>query len=242
MKSITKSSQSFLKSSISRRSFAAGIAPFHYQELFDLSPDTSTVYKKLTSDYVSTLDLNGTKFLKVEPEALRLLSAQAMSDISHLLRPAHLQQLSNILKDPEATSNDKFVALELLKNANIAANFVLPSCQDTGTAIVSGKRGQFVLTDGYDEKHISRGVYDTYTGTNLRYSQVAPLDMYEEVNTKTNLPAQIDLYATKGSEYHLQYMAKGGGSANKTYLYQQTKSLLNEKSLMKFLEEQIKYM
>uniref|UniRef100_A0A7S1IXL9 fumarate hydratase n=1 Tax=Eutreptiella gymnastica TaxID=73025 RepID=A0A7S1IXL9_9EUGL len=163
-----------------------------------------------------------------------------MVDVAHLLRPAHLQQLSNILKDPEATENDKFVALELLKNAHIAAEKVLPSCQDTGTAIISGKRGQYVLTDGEDESHLSRGVYDTYTGTNLRYSQTAPLDMYKEVNTKTNLPAQIDLYATAGNEYHFQFVAKGGGSANKTFLYQQTKSLLNPKSLMKFMEDNIK--
>jgi fumarate hydratase class I len=186
--------------------------------------------------------VNGQKFLKVEPEALRLLSAQAMTDIAHLLRPAHLQQLANILKDPEATENDRFVALELLKNANIASNFVLPGCQDTGTAIVSGKRGQHVLTDGEDEKHLSQGVYDTYTGTNLRYSQVAPLDMFKEVNTKTNLPAQIELYATKGNAYEFLFIAKGGGSANKTYLYQQTKALLNPTSLMKFLEDNIKTM
>jgi len=213
---------------------------FHYQELFDLSKDTTTPYKKLTDKYVSTIEVNGKKFLDIQPEALRLLSAQAMTDIAHLLRPAHLQQLSNILKDPEATANDKFVALELLKNANIASNFVLPGCQDTGTAIVSGKRGQYVLTDGDDESHLSQGVYDTYTGTNLRYSQVAPLDMFKEGNTKTNLPAQIDLYATKGDEYHFQFIAKGGGSANKTFLYQQTKALLNPSSLMKFLEDNIK--
>lgn len=218
------------------------VTPFHYQELFELGPDTKTTYRKLTSDYVSTIEMNGMKFLKVEPQALRLLSAQAMTDIAHLLRPAHLQQLSNILKDPEATTNDKFVALELLKNANIAANFVLPGCQDTGTAIVSAKRGQYVLTDGMDEQHISHGVYDTYTGTNLRYSQVAPTDMFNEVNTKTNLPAQIDLYATSGSDYNFLFIAKGGGSANKTFLYQQTKSLLNEKNLMKFLEDNIKTM
>lgn len=163
-----------------------------------------------------------------------------MTDIAHLLRPAHLQSLSNILKDPEATQNDRFVALELLKNANIASNFVLPGCQDTGTAIVSGKRGQFVLTDGKDEEHISRGVYDTYTGTNLRYSQVAPLDMFSEANTKTNLPASIDLYATAGSAYNFLFIAKGGGSANKTFLYQKTKSLLNPKSLVQFFEENIK--
>lgn len=225
---------------VARLSTPATTVPFQYQELFDLAPDKTTVYRKLTDKHVSTVEFSGTKFLKVEPEALRLLSAQAMVDIAHLLRPAHLTQLSKILKDPEATSNDKFVALELLKNANIASNFILPGCQDTGTAIVSGKRGQFVLTDGEDEKHISHGVYDTYTTTNLRYSQVAPMDMYKESNTKTNLPAQIDLYATKGNEYNFLYIAKGGGSANKTFLYQQTKALLNPASLMKFLEDNIK--
>jgi fumarate hydratase class I len=229
-----------LKELTSIRSLSTKVAPFVYKPLFDSSPDITTQYRKITSDYVSTVDLGGQKFLKVEPEGLRLLSAEAMKDISHLLRGAHLQQISNILKDPEASPNDKFVALELLKNANIASSFILPSCQDTGTAIVAGKRGQFVLTDGNDEQHISKGIYDIYTGTNLRYSQVAPLDMYNEVNTKTNLPAQIDLYATKGNEYHFLYMAKGGGSANKSYLYQQTKSLLNPKNLMKFLEENIK--
>ena len=178
--------------------------------------------------------------MKVDPEGLRLLSSSAMRDIAHLLRPAHLKQLSNILKDPESTENDKFVALELLKNANIASNFILPGCQDTGTAIVSGKRGQFVLTDGKDEEHLSRGIYDTYTGTNLRYSQVAPLDMFTEANTKTNLPAQIDIYATKGNAYNFLFIAKGGGSANKTYLYQQTKALLNPKSIMKFFDDNIK--
>lgn len=221
---------------------SAAAPPFQYQPQFDLSPDKTTPYKKLTSNHVSTVNVGNMQFLKVEPEALRLLAAQAMTDIAHLLRPAHLQQVSNILKDPEATSNDKFVALELLKNASIAANFILPSCQDTGTAIIAGKRGQFVLTDGLDEEHLSHGVYDTYTKTNLRYSQVAPLDMYKEVNTKTNLPAQIDLYAAKGSEYNFLFIAKGGGSANKSYLYQQTKSLLNPKSLMKFLEDNIKTM
>jgi fumarate hydratase class I len=218
----------------------SSVPGFHYQELFDLSPDKTTEYVKITGNHVSEVNLGGTKFLKVEPEALRLLSARAMTDIAHLLRPAHLQQLSNILKDPEATENDRFVALELLKNANIASNFVLPGCQDTGTAIAIGKRGQYVLTDGNDESHISRGVFDTYTGTNLRYSQVAPLDMFKEANTKTNLPAQIELYATKGSDYNFLFLAKGGGSANKTYLYQQTKALLNPASLMKFLEDNIK--
>ena len=165
-----------------------------------------------------------------------------MTDIAHLLRPAHLQQLSTILKDEESTKNDKFVALELLKNANIAAHYVLPGCQDTGTAIVSAKKGQYVLTDGCDEESLSHGIYDTYTKRNLRYSQVAPLDMFKEVNTKTNLPAQIDIYSTKGNEYNFLFIAKGGGSANKTFLYQQTKALLNRNSLMKFLEENIKTM
>lgn len=213
---------------------------FKYQELFDLSADESTPYRKLTDKHVSTIEADGLKFLKVEPEALRLLSAQAMTDIAHLLRPAHLQNLSNILKDPEASDNDKFVALELLKNANIASNFVLPGCQDTGTAIVSGKKGQYVLTDGKDASSISKGIYDTYTGTNLRYSQVAPQTMFTEANTKTNLPAQIDLYSTDGDAYDFLFIAKGGGSANKTFLYQQTKALLNPTSLMKFLEDNIK--
>jgi fumarate hydratase, class I len=234
-----------LSANFNRKSVVRSLSstvPFHYQELFELSKDTTTPYKKISSDHVSTFNLGDLKFLKVEPAGLRFIAAQAMTDVAHLLRPGHLQQLSNILKDPEATSNDRFVALELLKNANIASNFILPSCQDTGTALVMGKRGQYVLTDGHDEKHLSHGIYDTYTGTNLRYSQVAPLDMFKEVNTKTNLPAQIDLMATKGSEYHFLFMAKGGGSANKSYLYQQTKSLLNPKNLMKFLEDNIKNM
>eukprot|EP01047_Picozoa_sp_COSAG01_P072001 COSAG01_NODE_11337_length_1954_cov_30.795687_1_plen_359_part_00 len=222
-----------------RRAFAA--APeFAYASLFqEATPDT-TPYRKLTGDYVSTVDMGGGQTaLKVEPEALRLLAATAMTDIAHLLRPAHLAQLSSILADEEATPNDKFVALELLKNANVAAGYVLPSCQDTGTAIIAGKRGGLVLTDGDDEAHLSQGVYDTYTNTNLRYSQVAPLDMYNEANTKTNLPAQINLYATPGNAYKFLFMAKGGGSANKTFLYQQTKALLNPPALMKFLEEKI---
>jgi len=222
------------------RRLESTVAPFHYEPLFDLAPDTATPYRKLTGDFVTPMTLDGRPFLKVEPEALRLLAATAMRDIAHLLRPAHLQQLSNILKDPEATANDKFVALQFLNNANIASQLVLPGCQDTGTAIVSGKRGQHVLTDGQDESHLSRGIYDTYTGTYLRYSQVAPLDMFKEVNTRTNLPAQIDLYATAGDEYHFLFIAKGGGSANKTFLYQQTKSLLNPKSLAKFLEDNVK--
>jgi len=159
-----------------------------------------------------------------------------MRDIAHLLRPGHLQQLANILKDDEATDNDKFVALELLKNANIAAGMKLPGCQDTGTGIIMGKRGGNVITDGNDEAALSRGVYDAYTTSNLRYSQVAPQSMFAEANTKSNLPAQIDIFGTNGSEYNFLMMAKGGGSANKTFLYQQTKALLNEKSLLAFLE------
>lgn len=240
LRNLNKKSSSVISSTL-RQEFSS-VAPFEYQPLFDLGPDTTTKYRKITSDYVSKVELGGKTFLKVEPEGLRKLSAEAMKDVSHLLRPGHLQQLSNILKDPDASANDKFVAMELLKNANIASNFILPSCQDTGTALVMGKRGQYVLTDGEDEKHISHGVYDTYTSTNLRYSQVAPLNMYEEVNTRTNLPAQIDIFATKGDQYSFLYMAKGGGSANKSYLYQQTKSLLNPKSLMKFLEDNIKTM
>jgi fumarate hydratase class I len=240
---IRRSANNATKNLVNTRSLST-LPPFKYQELFDLGPDETTQYKKLdkASSFVSTIELGGKKFLDVRPEALRILTAQAMADIAHLLRPAHLNSLSNILKDPEATSNDRFVALELLKNANIASNYVLPGCQDTGTAIISGKRGMNVLTDGNDEEALTRGVYDTYTETNLRYSQVAPIDMYKEANTKTNLPAQIDLYATKGNKYEFLYIAKGGGSANKTFLYQQTKALLNPKSIMKFLEEQIKTM
>ena len=213
---------------------------FQYQELFNLGEKDETQQKLLTDKFVKTTTINGKTFLEIEPEALRLLSSTAMRDIAHLLRPAHLKQVRKILDDPESTSNDKFVALELLKNANIASNFVLPGCQDTGTAIIMGKRGQRVLTDEKDEEHLSHGVYDTYTGTNLRYSQVAPLDMFTEANTKTNLPAQIDLYATSGDAYKFLFIAKGGGSANKTFLYQQTKALLNPNSLMKFLEDNIK--
>uniref|UniRef100_A0A7S2WVC0 fumarate hydratase n=1 Tax=Rhizochromulina marina TaxID=1034831 RepID=A0A7S2WVC0_9STRA len=224
----------------------ASAPDFTYQPLFPTSLATGatggdqTEYRKLTGDYVETVALDGQEFLRVAPEGLRLLASSAFVDIAHLLRPAHLQSLSNILEDPEASENDKFVAIEMLKNANIASSMVLPMCQDTGTAIIMGKRGQHVLTDGEDEAHLSQGVYDTYTGTNLRYSQVVPSDMFSEANTKTNLPAQIDLFATKGNEYNFMFIAKGGGSANKTFLFQQTKALLNPKSLLEFLEEKIK--
>ncbi|HWO09811.1 MAG TPA: fumarate hydratase [Polyangiaceae bacterium] len=212
---------------------------FQYESMLPLGEDT-TPYRRLTADHVEVKQAFGKTFLEVGPEALRLLTSQAMRDIAHLLRPGHLAQLRRILDDPEASDNDRFVALDLLENANIASGGVLPMCQDTGTAIVMGKRGQFVLTDGHDEEAIARGVYDTYLTSNLRYSQLAPLDMYREVNTKTNLPAQIELYAYHGSEYHFLFMAKGGGSANKSYLYQETKALLNPDSLMTFLDAKLR--
>lgn len=222
---------------LARRQFSSPV--FQYEPLFQSVTPLPYPYRKITSDYVSEIELGGKRLLQVEPEALRLLAAEAMTDIAHLLRPGHLQQLAKILDDPDASSNDRFVALELLKNANVAAGRILPGCQDTGTAIVAGKRGQYVFTDGNDEEHLSRGVFDTYTRTNLRYSQVAPLDMFTEANTKTNLPAQIEITAVPGSTYSFQFMAKGGGSANKTFLYQETKALLNPGRLMAFLEEKI---
>mmetsp|Transcript_12033 Transcript_12033/g.31236 ORF Transcript_12033/g.31236 Transcript_12033/m.31236 type:complete len:569 (-) Transcript_12033:48-1754(-) len=235
-----RTAASVLRRSAPARALSSG-PPFHYQDMWENGKPDDTKYRKLSGDFVSTVDgPGGRKFLQVEPEGLTLLSRQAMVDIAHLLRPAHLAQLSSILKDKEASDNDKFVALELLKNANVAAGMILPSCQDTGTGICVGKRGQSVLTDGEDEAHISRGIFDAYTETNLRYSQVAPQDMFKEANTKCNLPAQIDLYATKGDAYSFLYMAKGGGSANKTFLYQQTKALLNEKSMLEFIEEKVK--
>jgi fumarate hydratase class I len=212
---------------------------FQFQDMLPLGKD-ETPYRLLTKDHVSTFEAGGKTFLQVAPEALTLLTREAMRDISHLLRPGHLQQLANILQDPEASSNDRFVALELLKNANIAAGGVLPSCQDTGTAIVMGKKGQYVVTGGGDEAAIARGVFDTYRTSNLRYSQMAPLDMYKEVNTNNNLPAQIELYATDGDAYKFLFMAKGGGSANKSYLFQETKAVLNPQSLLSFLELKIR--
>ena len=212
---------------------------FQYQELFEHAADT-TAYRKLTSDYVSTTTFEGHEILKVQPEALTLLAKEAMDDVTHLLRSSHLKQLANILDDPEASDNDRFVALELLKNANIAAGRVLPGCQDTGTAIVLGYKGQQVFTPADDAEALSRGIFEAYNQRNLRYSQMAPLDMYTEKNTGNNLPAQIDLYAKKGSEYRFLLIAKGGGSANKTFLYQETKALLNPKSLLAFVSEKIR--
>ena len=212
---------------------------FQYQDLLPLGPD-ETPYRRLTTDFVSTFEGGGKTFLQVEPAALTLLAREAMRDIAHLLRPGHLAQLRAILDDPEASPNDRFVALELLKNANIAAGGILPSCQDTGTAIVMGKKGQLVFTGGGDEEAIARGVYETYQTANLRYSQLAPLDMYREKNTGDNLPAQIEIFATDGDAYKLLFMAKGGGSANKSYLYQETKALLNPKSLLAFVEQKLR--
>ena len=212
---------------------------FDYTELLPLGPDTTT-YRKISDDGVSTFDANGETFLKVEPEALTLLTATAMRDIAHYLRPGHLQQLSSILDDPEASANDRFVATELLQNACISAGGVLPMCQDTGTAIVMGKKGQHVFTGFDDEQAIARGVYDTYQTSNLRYSQLAPLSLFDEKNTGNNLPAQIELYATPGNAYKFLLMAKGGGSANKSYLFQETKALLNPDSLMRFLDEKLR--
>jgi fumarate hydratase, class I len=212
---------------------------FEFQDMLPVGK-IDTPFCKLTSDFVQTFDAAGHRFLKVEPAALTLLTSAAMRDIAHLLRPGHLAQLRAILDDNDASPNDRFVALELLKNANIAAGGILPGCQDTGTAIVMGKRGQYVLTAGGDESAIARGIFDTYQTSNLRYSQLAPLDMYTEKNTGNNLPAQIELFATDGDEYHFLFMAKGGGSANKSLLFQETKALLNPASMRKFLEEKLR--
>src|SRR5579884_3298061 len=212
-------------------------ASFH--ELFPLGEDAAP-YRKLTGDHVAVGSFEGERIVKIAPEALTLLARQAFIDCQHLLRPGHLAQLRAILDDPEASANDRFVAFDLLKNANIAAGKVLPMCQDTGTAIVMGKKGQQVWTGGDDAAAISEGIRRTYTETNLRYSQVAPLSMYEEVNTGDNLPAQIDLYAEPGDSYKFLFIAKGGGSANKSFLYQQTRAVLNPKALLKFLDEKIR--
>jgi fumarate hydratase, class I len=212
---------------------------FSYTDLLPTGPD-ATEYRLLTADGVGVRQALGRDFLEIEPEVLTQLTAAAMHDIAHLLRPGHLRQLRAILDDPEASGNDKFVASDLLQNACIAAGGILPMCQDTGTAIVMGKRGQQVLTDGRDEQHIARGVYDAYTKLNLRYSQLAPLTMWEERNTGSNLPAQIEVYATGGDEYKFLFMAKGGGSANKSYLYQETKAVLNPAGMAKFLDEKIR--
>jgi fumarate hydratase, class I len=212
---------------------------FEFHPMFPLGKD-ETPYRKLTGKHVSVERFGGTEVLKVEPEALTLLAAQAYKDVSHLLRPGHLKQLARILDDPEASQNDRFVAYDLLKNANIAAGGVLPMCQDTGTAIIMGKKGQKVWTGGGDEAALSEGVFGTYVETNLRYSQVSPVSMYEEKNTSNNLPAQIDIYAEDGDAYKFLFVAKGGGSANKSFLFQATPATLHPEKLLPFLDEKIR--
>ncbi|WP_347956649.1 fumarate hydratase [Gordonia aichiensis] len=222
---------------------SASAPEFLYSDLLPIGED-DTPYRLITTEGVSTVEVDGQTFLKVAPEALQKLTAEAMHDISHYLRPAHLAQLRKIIDDPEASGNDRFVALDLLKNVNISAGGVLPMCQDTGTAIVMGKKSEGVLTGVEDGEWISRGVYDAYTKLNLRYSQNAPITMYKERNTGTNLPAQIEIYATeqgpKGPEYKFLFMAKGGGSANKSFLFQETKAILNPKRLLEYLDEKIR--
>jgi len=212
--------------------------PFHYQKPFPLGKD-ETEYRLLTKDHVTLAEFNGQPVLKVDPEALTLIAAECFKDTSFMLRPAHLKQVAAILDDPEASENDRNVALTLLRNAEVAAHGILPFCQDTGTAIIMGKKGQQVWTGANDEEYLSRGVYKTYTEENLRYSQNAPLDMWTEKNTGTNLPAQIDLYATEGMEYSILCVAKGGGSANKTYFYQETRATIVPGVLEKFLTEKM---
>ena len=213
--------------------------PFKYQEMFPMGKDT-TEYYLLSKEHVSTATFEGQEMLKVQPEALTLLAEKAFHDVEFLLRPEHQEQVAKILTDPEASDNDKFVALTFLRNSEISAKGILPFCQDTGTAIIVGKKGQNVWTGANDEEALSKGVYNTFVTDNLRYSQNAPLNMYDEINTGCNLPAQIDLYATKGSEYKFLFVAKGGGSANKTYLYQETKALLTKEKLLPFLVEKMK--
>ena len=218
---------------------SSGMTNFHYQPLFELGPD-DTPYRQLRVDGVTTVSVDGRDLLGVDPDVLREVAHAAFDDISHLLRSSHLAQLRSIFDDPEASHNDKFVALELLRNANIAAGRVLPGCQDTGTAIVIGHKGENVLTGGDDAVALSHGIYDAYDQRNLRYSQMAPLDMFTEKNTGSNLPAQIEIYAEPGDEYELLFIAKGGGSANKSFLYQETKALLNPASLLAFTEEKLR--
>lgn len=212
---------------------------FVYQEMFPLAEDT-TAYRRITSDFVSTVAFREGDLLKIEPEGLTFLSEQAFTDVAHLLRPSHLKLLAGILEDPAASDNDRYVALELLKNAVISAEGVFPMCQDTGTAVIIGKKGQRVWTDQPDEQALSLGVFNAYAKNNLRYSQNAPLGMYQEKNTGCNLPAQIDLYATQGSAYKFLFIAKGGGSANKTYLYQETKATLTPERLFDFMKTKMK--
>ncbi len=211
---------------------------FRYQDPYPIQKD-DTVYKKLTSDYVKVEQLGDREILTIDPKGLELLAEEAMADVSFMLRSSHLESLRRIIDDPEATDNDRFVAYNLLQNAAVAAEGALPSCQDTGTAIVMGKKGENVYTGVDDGEYLSKGIYNTYQKRNLRYSQVVPLTMFDETNSGSNLPAQIDIYAKKGNYYEFLFLTKGGGSANKTFLYQKTKSLLNEKSLEEFIKEKI---
>lgn len=213
---------------------------FTHQPLFELPRDDGTPYRLLTTDHVGTASFAGRDLLTVAPEGLTLLAAHAIRDVSHLFRPGHLAQVRAVIDDPEASANDRFVALQMLKNASVSAGMILPSCQDTGTAIVMGRKGQRVWTDGDDEEALSRGIHATYTTTSLRYSQMAPTSLYDEVNTRTNLPAQIEIFATAGDEYHFLFVTKGGGSANKSLLFQETRAILNPTSLIGFLEEKIR--
>ena len=218
----------------------AAVAEFEFTDLTPIVEPDTTEYRLVSTDGVQQIDLGGRSFLEVDHEAITALTSEAMRDIAHLLRPSHLGQLRAILDDDEASPNDHFVALELLKNANIAAAGILPGCQDTGTAIVKGKKGQYVLTPGDDKPAIAKGIFDTYQTSNLRYSQLAPLSMFGEKNTGNNLPAEIKLEHIPGDEYKFFFMAKGGGSANKSFLFQETKALLNEKSLTAFLDEKLR--
>ena len=215
------------------------MSAYQYQPLFEFGSD-KTPYRKLTTDGISTVTVDGLDFLRVDPNVLRELSRQAFDDIAHLLRPGHLAQLQKVVNDPESSANDKFVAMELLRNANIAAGRVLPGCQDTGTAIVMAHKGERVLTGADDADALSHGVFDAYEQRNLRYSQLAPVDMFTEKNTGSNLPAQVDIYSEPGDEYTFLFVAKGGGSANKTFLYQETKALLNPTTLSEFVEAKLK--
>lgn len=218
------------------------MADFFYKDPFSPAKEDSTEYRLLTKDHVTTTEFEGRKILKVAPEGLRLLAEQAMYDVSYFLRTSHLEKVRKILDDPEATPNDVFVAKALLRNSAIAAEGRLPTCQDTGTAIVMGKKGENVYTGVNDAEELSKGIFKTYTEKTLRYSQVVPTTMYDEVNTGSNLPAQIEIYSTSGSKYEFLFLAKGGGSANKTFLFQETKALLNPASLEKFITEKMKYL
>jgi fumarate hydratase, class I len=215
------------------------MAEFIYEKPFQIEKDPTT-YRELTKDYIKIVEQGGRKILKIDPRGLELLAREAVSDLSFFLRTSHLEKLAKILDDPEATDNDRFVAYMMLRNSVIASKGELPWCQDTGTAIVIGKKGEDVWTGGKDHEYLSKGIYETYKNKNLRYSQIVPFSMFEEKNTGSNLPAQIDIYSTEGNTYEFLFITKGGGSANKSFLYQQSKSLLNEESLIKFVKEKIK--